>query len=93
MRLTSNRTGLPGVIPGYASGGGSTAIVDVFFWTPQGVLHLLVGRQKLNQTVVGGSGFIVSSLILMIEVQKHWWLPNITDIGWWGMSSQCFPPC
>lgn len=64
----STLTGLPGVIPGYASGGGSTAIVDVFFWTPQ---------------VVGGSGFIVSSLILMIEVQKHWWLPNITDIGWW----------
>lgn len=59
---------MPGVIPGYFSGGGSTAIVDVFYWTPQ---------------VVGGSGFIVSSVVLMIEVQKHWWLPNITDIGWW----------
>ncbi|KIR30948.1 hypothetical protein I309_00301 [Cryptococcus deuterogattii LA55] len=64
----STLTGLPGVIPGYASGGGSTAIIDVFFWTPQ---------------VVGGMGFVVSSLILMIEVQKHWWLPNIIDIGWW----------
>ncbi|WVQ87588.1 hypothetical protein IAS59_001314 [Cryptococcus gattii] len=64
----STLTGLPGVIPGYASGGGSTAIIDVFFWTPQ---------------VVGGTGFIVSSLILMIEVQKHWWLPNVIDIGWW----------
>ncbi|OXG28955.1 hypothetical protein C361_00609 [Cryptococcus neoformans Tu259-1] len=64
----STLTGLPGVIPGYFSGGGSTAIVDVFYWTPQ---------------VVGGSGFIVSSVVLMIEVQKHWWLPNITDIGWW----------
>ncbi|XAO22397.1 hypothetical protein I312_101167 [Cryptococcus bacillisporus CA1280] len=64
----STLTGLPGVIPGYASGGGSTAIIDVFFWTPQ---------------VVGGTGFIVSSAILMIEVQKHWWLPNIIDIGWW----------
>lgn len=87
MSLISNRTGLPGVIPGYASGGGSTAIIDVFFWTPQGVLNHLVNRRKLNQTVVGGTGFIISSFILMIEVQKHWWLPNIIDIGWWGMSS------
>jgi len=35
LSLTS-RTGLPGVIPGFSTGEGSTAIVDVFFWSPQG---------------------------------------------------------
>ncbi|WVF66527.1 hypothetical protein IAT40_001267 [Kwoniella sp. CBS 6097] len=64
----STLTGLPGVIPGFSDGEGSTAIIDIFFWTPQ---------------VVGGTGFIISSLILMIEVQKKWWLPNLTEIGWW----------
>ncbi|OCF34900.1 hypothetical protein I317_05149 [Kwoniella heveanensis CBS 569] len=64
----STLTGLPGVIPGFSDGEGSPAIIDVFFWTPQ---------------VVGGTGFIISSLILMIEVQKKWWLPNLTEIGWW----------
>ncbi|KAJ8454894.1 hypothetical protein ONZ51_g12764 [Trametes cubensis] len=43
------------------------AVTDVFFWTPQ---------------VVGGSGFIISSLLLMIEVQKKWWLPNLRSLGW-----------
>ncbi|WVQ94132.1 hypothetical protein IAU59_001210 [Kwoniella sp. CBS 9459] len=64
----STLTGLPGVIAGFADGEGSTAIIHVFFWTPQ---------------VVGGTGFIISSLILMLEVQKKWWLPNMTEIGWW----------
>ncbi|WVW81228.1 hypothetical protein I302_103219 [Kwoniella bestiolae CBS 10118] len=64
----STLTGLPGVIPGFADGGGSQAIIDIFFWTPQ---------------VVGGTGFIISSLIIMIEVQKKWWQPNVMEIGWW----------
>ncbi|WWC57546.1 uncharacterized protein I303_100078 [Kwoniella dejecticola CBS 10117] len=64
----STLTGLPGVIPGYSDGGGSQAIIDIFFWTPQ---------------VIGGTGFIISSLILMIEVQKKWYLPNLAEIGWW----------
>ncbi|WVQ82815.1 hypothetical protein IAT38_004947 [Cryptococcus sp. DSM 104549] len=64
----STITGLPGVIPGFADGEGSTAIIDVFFWTPQ---------------VLGGTGFIISALILMVEVQTRWWLPNLKDIGWW----------
>ncbi|KAK8844803.1 hypothetical protein IAR55_006653 [Kwoniella newhampshirensis] len=63
----STLTGLPGVIPGYSDGAGSKAIIDIFFWTPQ---------------VIGGCGFIVSSLILMIEVQKKWYLPDLMDIGW-----------
>lgn len=37
----------------------------------------------LTSEVVGGSGFIVSSLLLMLEVQRKWWLPALTDLGWW----------
>jgi hypothetical protein len=36
----------------------------------------------LIRVVIGGSGFILSAAILMIEVQKKWWKPNPTDIGW-----------
>jgi len=43
------------------------AITDVFFWTPQ---------------VVGGTGFIISSLLLMVEVQHVWWCPNLKSLGW-----------
>ncbi|KAL7420717.1 hypothetical protein Q5752_004668 [Cryptotrichosporon argae] len=60
-------TGLPGVIPGFYSETSSTAIVDVFYWTPQ---------------VVGGTGFILSSVILLLEVQRKWYLPRVLDLGW-----------
>ena len=59
-------TGLPGVIPNLLTDP-PTAITDVFFWTPQ---------------VVGGTGFIVSSLLLMIECQRRWWLPSLRSLGW-----------
>jgi hypothetical protein len=36
MRANALRTGLPGVIPGLTEGSGSKAIIDVFYWTPQG---------------------------------------------------------
>ncbi|THH13899.1 hypothetical protein EUX98_g9670 [Antrodiella citrinella] len=62
----STITGIPGVIPNLPTTP-PTAISDVFFWTPQ---------------VIGGIGFIVSSVLLMLEVQKKWWLPNLTSIGW-----------
>jgi hypothetical protein len=32
--------------------------------------------------VVGGTGFIISALFLMIETQKKWWQPNLMDLGW-----------
>ena len=60
------RTGLPNVIHGFPDDP-PTAITDVFFWTPQ---------------VIGGMGFIISSILLMIEVQKKWWLPNLRSMGW-----------
>ncbi|KAI0354071.1 hypothetical protein OH77DRAFT_1426489 [Trametes cingulata] len=62
----STITGLPNVISGFPDDP-PTAITDVFYWTPQ---------------VVGGTGFIISSLLLMIEVQKKWWLPNLRSLGW-----------
>ncbi|KAH9855482.1 hypothetical protein C2E23DRAFT_724190 [Lenzites betulinus] len=62
----STITGLPNVIPGMPDDP-PTAVTDIFFWTPQ---------------VLGGSGFIISSLLLMIEVQKRWWLPNLRSMGW-----------
>ena len=36
----------------------------------------------MHVPVVGGTGFIASALLLMIEVQKKWWLPNFGDLGW-----------
>lgn len=63
------RTGIPGVIPNLATSP-PVAIADVFFWTPQ---------------VIGGSGFIIASLLLMVEVQKKWWLPNLTSVGWYAL--------
>jgi hypothetical protein len=59
-------TGLPGVIAGFPESS-NTTITDVFYWTPQ---------------VIGGTGFIISSLLLMVEVQKKWWRPNLGSLGW-----------
>ncbi|KZS93206.1 hypothetical protein SISNIDRAFT_550190 [Sistotremastrum niveocremeum HHB9708] len=39
----------------------------VFFWTPQ---------------VVGGSGFIISSALYMLETQKKWYIPEPFQLGW-----------
>ncbi|RDX49411.1 hypothetical protein OH76DRAFT_1403630 [Lentinus brumalis] len=62
----STITGLPNVIHGLPENP-PTAITDVFYWTPQ---------------VLGGTGFIISSLLLMIEVQKKWWEPDLRSLGW-----------
>ncbi|KAJ3548916.1 hypothetical protein NM688_g5233 [Phlebia brevispora] len=62
----STITGLPGVITNLYTDP-PTAITDVFYWTPQ---------------VIGGTGFIISSIFIMLEVQKRWWLPNLRSLGW-----------
>ncbi|KAI0764700.1 hypothetical protein C8Q74DRAFT_1205533 [Fomes fomentarius] len=62
----STITGLPNVIQGLPQDP-PTAITDVFYWSPQ---------------VIGGTGFVISSLLLMVEVQKRWWLPNLRSMGW-----------
>jgi hypothetical protein len=43
-------------------------------------------RIVLTFVVVGGWGFIISSGILMIEVQERWYIPKIFDVGWQGVS-------
>lgn len=32
--------------------------------------------------MVGGSGFIISSTLIMIEVQERWYAPNLKSLGW-----------
>jgi len=32
--------------------------------------------------VVGGTGFIVSSLLFMLETQRTWWRPALDMLGW-----------
>ncbi|KAJ6616516.1 hypothetical protein B0H10DRAFT_1397839 [Mycena sp. CBHHK59/15] len=44
-----------------------TGLIDGVFWTPQ---------------VIGGTGFIISSAIMMIETQKKWYIPAPTSLGW-----------
>src|SRR5688500_4104186 len=34
-----------------------------------------------SQTI-GGTGFIISSLLFMVEVQQKWWQPNPKSLGW-----------
>lgn len=40
---------------------------DVFFWVPQ---------------VIGGTGFVISAGLLMIEVQPKWWYIKPLSLGW-----------
>lgn len=34
--------------------------------------------------VIGSVGFVISSFLLLLEVQHHWWEPRPFDIGWQG---------
>lgn len=45
----------------------NTAVSVVLYWTPQ---------------VIGGTGFIVASILLMLEEQKSWWKLAPLRIGW-----------
>ena len=45
----------------------NTAVSVVLYWTPQ---------------VIGGTGFIVASVLLMLEEQKSWWRIAPLRIGW-----------
>ncbi len=46
----------------------SRPIEIVFYWTAQ---------------VVGGSGFVISGVLFMLENQEKWWKPALGSIGWW----------
>ncbi|KAF1813037.1 hypothetical protein P152DRAFT_366880, partial [Eremomyces bilateralis CBS 781.70] len=45
----------------------SPGLEDGIYWTPQ---------------VVGGTGFIISGTLFMLETQKKWWKPAFGVLGW-----------
>lgn len=45
----------------------STRLEDGVYWTPQ---------------VIGGSGFVIASLLYMLENQHRWWKPAPLSLGW-----------
>lgn len=45
----------------------SHPLIDGIYWTPQ---------------VVGGSGFIISGTLFMLETQKRWYIPALGTLGW-----------
>jgi hypothetical protein len=46
----------------------SRPITIIFYWTPQ---------------VLGGTGFIVSGFVFMLETQSRWYKPAFKTLGWW----------
>lgn len=46
----------------------SRPVAIIFYWTPQ---------------VIGGSGFIISGTLFMLETQSKWWKPAFGTLGWW----------
>lgn len=46
----------------------SRPITIIFYWTPQ---------------VIGGTGFIISGTLFMLETQTKWWKPAPRTLGWW----------
>ena len=54
-------------LPGIFTTLNTTAKLNGAYWAPQ---------------VIGGTGFVVSGTLFMIETQKHWWLPAPSVLGW-----------
>lgn len=48
----------------------SQAAIDGAYWAPQ---------------VLGGTGFIISSCLFMVETQERSWKPAPRTLGWWGL--------
>ncbi|ORX95473.1 hypothetical protein BCR34DRAFT_629017 [Clohesyomyces aquaticus] len=46
----------------------SRVCIVIFYWTPQ---------------VLGGSGFIISGTLFMLETQTRWYKPAFRTLGWW----------
>ena len=46
----------------------SHVITIIFYWTPQ---------------VIGGTGFIISGFLFMLETQSCWYKPAPRTLGWW----------
>ncbi|KAI0338354.1 hypothetical protein BDW22DRAFT_1362961 [Trametopsis cervina] len=63
----STVTGLPNALPTLTTAWPPHATTIIFFWTPQ---------------VIGGTGFIIASILLTVEEQKKWWKIAPQRIGW-----------
>ncbi|KAF2661160.1 integral membrane protein [Lophiostoma macrostomum CBS 122681] len=46
----------------------SSTITIVFYWNPQ---------------TIGGTGFIISGALFMLETQSRWYKPAFSTLGWW----------
>lgn len=46
----------------------SRPITIIFYWTPQ---------------VIGGTGFMISGALFMLETQSKWYKPAFKTLGWW----------
>lgn len=66
---------------------GATVFGVAGFTALPGIFNHLEPQWRLNAAywipqVVGGSGFIVSSTLYMLETQERWWKPAIGVLGW-----------
>lgn len=76
-----------GFLAGAAQLVGATVFGVAGFTALPGIANQLTPQWRLNAAywipqVVGGSGFIVSSALYMLETQEKWWKPAPRILGW-----------
>lgn len=76
-----------GFLAGLAQLTGATIFGVAGFTALPGIQNHLTPQSKLNGAywipqVIGGSGFIVSSTLYMLETQQKWWKPALNVLGW-----------
>lgn len=76
-----------GFLAGFAQFCGATIFGIAGFTALPGINNHLTPQSKLNGAywipqVIGGSGFIISSTLYMLETQKKWYLPSFNLLGW-----------
>ncbi|KIW65370.1 hypothetical protein PV04_07636 [Phialophora macrospora] len=76
-----------GFLAGCAQLFGATVFGVSGFTALPGIINHLEPEWKLNAAywipqVIGGSGFIVSSTLYLLETQQRWWKPALHLLGW-----------
>ncbi|KAJ6780423.1 hypothetical protein PWT90_02310 [Aphanocladium album] len=76
-----------GFLAGAAQLFGATVFGVAGFTALPGIMNHLTPQWRLNAAfwipqVVGGSGFVVSGLLYMLETQDRWWKPTPRLLGW-----------
>jgi hypothetical protein len=77
-----------GFLAGLAQLTGATIFGVAGFTALPGIQNHLTPQWRLNAAywipqVVGGTGFIVSGTLYMLETQQKWWKPAPKLLGWW----------